>query len=399
MSPKSVFHSYISCGFALVMLVVLLILSGSPGMQEIAHRSTGVGQATTSNIVIAVPHKDPPIIMSGKTITRGLTITDAQTFTEGLTLSDGLTVTGELTVTQGLTVTGGLTVAGASLIVTGGLVVDKPVVRPGERITHTLTITTVKTFMRGLTVAGGLTVTNKLTVAGGLSVTGKVIISGTLILMGKRSTYHMYLPLISQVVLVVVTENDGFEHGPLLWDEFSTAGERLIRPVTTLGVLPHSGQWAAHLGTHNDEIALLSQGVLIPKEQSCLIYWQWTVSNDACNADYGGIGVNGYWVRPESLCSGTATGQWVRRQISMTHYSYNYTTTNIVLNFAVTNDYSIPSTLYVDDVAFYPTVQCAKNTQNTARSTESINDSAALMIGQPISMTQHTTSKRFTLDD
>lgn len=149
--------------------------------------------------------------------------------------------------------------------------------------------------------------------------------------------------------------NGDFEAGRVGWSEYSAFGQVLIRSQADLSVAAHGGNWAAGLGRLDDELSMLSQGVQIPADRACLVYWQWTVSSDTCNADYGGIGVNGNWVDVFSLCSGTATAGWVRRQISMTAYIANA----VVINVAVVNDYSFPSALYVDDISLQPTAQCA----------------------------------------
>lgn len=170
--------------------------------------------------------------------------------------------------------------------------------------------------------------------------------------------YGLHLPLVfgpppqppSQPV-----NNGDFEAGRVGWSEYSLFGQALIRNQADLAAPPYGGAWAASLGSLDNEISMLSQGVKIPADQACLVYWQWTVSGDACNADYGGIGLNGDWLDVFSLCSGTATAGWVRRQISMSAYVTNA----VVINVAVVNDYSVPSTLYVDNIALQPTAQCA----------------------------------------
>jgi len=193
-------------------------------------------------------------------------------------------------------------------------------------------------------------------------VTTTGIITTGELLTGTQS-FSSYLPFISYQDITVT--NGSFEGGTGIWQEFSRKEQRLVRPVAELAVPPHTGNWAARLGGVDDEIAMLSQGLTIPKEQSCLLYWQWTVSSDACKADYGGVGINGNWYVKESLCAGTATGQWVRRQIDLSRYP----TRTVVLNFAVTNDYSSPSIMYIDDIAFASKATCESRNQNTFNAT------------------------------
>ncbi len=172
------------------------------------------------------------------------------------------------------------------------------------------------------------------------------------------TAHAIHLPLIfgprPQPLLQPINNGD-FEAGRVGWSEYSSSGQALIRSLAGSYPPAHAGSWAAVLGGQDDGVAMLSQGVAIPADRACLEYWQWTVSGDACNADYGGIGVNGHWLDVFSLCSGTATAGWVRRQVSMT----GYVTNAVVINVAVVNDYSVPSTLYVDDLSLQPTAQCA----------------------------------------
>ncbi len=195
------------------------------------------------------------------------------------------------------------------------------------------------------------------------TITATGVISTSGLLTETLPFSYSYLPFISRQDLIVA--HGGFEEGPGIWQEFSRKGEPLVKPAAELAVPPHGGNWAARLGGVDDEIAMLSQGITIPKGQSCLVYWQWTVSSDACRADYGGIGINGSWVVKESLCAGTATGQWVRRQITMSRY----TTQTVVLNFAVTTDYSSPSIMYIDDIAFAPNAFCTSRNQSAFNAT------------------------------
>jgi hypothetical protein len=196
------------------------------------------------------------------------------------------------------------------------------------------------------------------------------------------ASHAMHLPLVfgplPQPPLQLVNNGD-FEAGRVGWNEYSTRGQALIRSRGGLTVAAHGGSWAASLGNLDNEISMLSQGIQISADHACLVYWQWTVSSDTCNADYGGIGVNGNWLDVFSLCSGTATAGWVRRQVSMT----DYITNSVVINVAVVNDYSFPSTLYVDNISLQPTAQCAN--AGVVSLAETIADLAPNRLnGQPI---------------
>lgn len=178
----------------------------------------------------------------------------------------------------------------------------------------------------------------------------------------------------------LLINNGDFESGRVGWSVYATLGQGLIYSQAELAAPAHGGAWAARLGAGDDEISMLSQGVRIPADHACLVYWQWTVSNDACHADYGGIGVNGNWLDVFSLCSGTATAGWVRRQISMT----DYVTGSVVINVAVVNDYSSPSTLYVDDISLQPTGQCAAIVAQAYVDRTAVGRAVEMMKGRPI---------------
>lgn len=361
--------------------MTLVILRDKPGTPKIAQGFTRLGQVTHPIYVEAatLAWHELNVVHKG-VITDSLKVTGMRTFKEGLTVRQALTVTGKLTVTGGLTVGSGLFVSG-TLIVTGGLavaVLNEPIITTQATITGGLTATNAQTILGALTVTDNLTVTGDLTVLGGLLVTDQVMVRGRLTV----KAFSMYLPVISHY-RIIEADNGNFELGAVLWDEFSTTGQALIRSASALDVPPYSGQWAVRLGNHDDEASIISQGIVLSKDNACLVYWQWVISDDTCNADYGGVGIDGKWTTDvHSLCAGTATARWVRRQVSMTRYIT--TSPTVVLNFAATNDYSAPSTMYVDDVAFHPTARCTANDQTTVRATESITDLAKDKVGQPI---------------
>jgi len=189
-------------------------------------------------------------------------------------------------------------------------------------------------------------------------------------------SYTTYLPIIARPLVIVPANNGGFEEGPTQWDEFSTVQQQLIRAMPALEIPPHSGSWAATLGNYDDEISMISTGITIDKDIACLVYWQWVQSKDACGGDYGGVGVNGNWHHKQSLCAGTSTARWVQQSITLTRY----TTMPVVLNFAVTTDYSVPSKLYIDDIAFRSTAYCDTQESGTVQDSFATDEG----VGQPI---------------
>lgn len=47
----------------------------------------------------------------------------------------------------------------------------------------------------------------------------------------------------------------------------------------------------AQLGRADNDVSMISQGVSTAKDTACLVFWQWIVSDDLCDAGYGGVGV------------------------------------------------------------------------------------------------------------
>lgn len=197
----------------------------------------------------------------------------------------------------------------------------------------------------------------------------------------SSATTTLYLPSIA-APKVNVLANSGFELGTLFWTQFSTSGQPLIHSTSTLEIAPRRGQHAIRLGQYNDEVSMISQAVSIPPTRRCVVYWYWATSNDACNADYGGVGTNGNWAEePLSLCAGTSTAQWVQRTVLLSETHITIPTT--VINFAVINDYSAPSTLYIDDVAFENNEFCS-NQVGAATETNPFTEETSKKLGRPI---------------
>ncbi len=365
----------VSLGFALLSFVLLglLLTVGVSRRPAIEFMLAGNGFGS--------PHSTQSLVQ-GEIVAGSLLVADQRAYPGGLTVGGALTVTGDLAVTHGLTVGRGLSVTG-DLVVTGGLavrVLGESLLLPGVRITSGLMVTDARSLQGGVEISGSLVVTDGgvLMVEGGLSVTGDVTVTGKL----SVRPFRFYLPVVAQTI-VAETDNGGFEEGPVMWHQYSSDGRPLIVPATEAGVPAHSGGWMARLGGADNDVSMLSQGVPIARDTSCLVFWQWTVSDDLCNADYGGVGVNGRWVNVSTLCAGTSTARWVRRQVSMTVYSVETMTTATVLNFAATNDYSAPSTMYIDDVAFYPTTLCTRVGGATFDGGPGSDDLPNL-VGQPI---------------
>lgn len=228
------------------------------------------------------------------------------------------------------------------------------------------------TLFAGLLLLTGLFQEAKLGAA--MTLAPEPLLSNTV----EISTSHsIYLPLIW--VTDTTISDKGFEEGGTTWQAYSLNGQDLILPSSQLPVPPNSGQWAARLGGIDNEISMLSQTIAIQKENTCLTYQVWIQSADSCEVDFGGVGVNGIWFMVEPLCAGTTTGRWVPRHVDMEARVSTALTPTLVLNFAAITDYSVASTMIVDDIAFQGNSQCDDSTESF-RMVRNIDH----LIGQPI---------------
>lgn len=114
------------------------------------------------------------------------------------------------------------------------------------------------------------------------------------------------------------------------------------------GISPHAGQWLAWLGGDHNEISYIRQSVTVAAGASILSYWAWIASEDECGYDAGGVLVNSTVVNQFDLCSGTSTGDWVRRMVNLGAYAGQ----TVTLQFRVETDGSLNSNLFIDDVSF-----------------------------------------------
>lgn len=134
----------------------------------------------------------------------------------------------------------------------------------------------------------------------------------------------------------------------------SLNGWPLIVETSTIGLIAHSGSWAAWLGTGNldqvEEISVIEQCVVVPNSSPVLKYWHWIESWDhLCGYDVAGVLVNGDTaVENYSLCTATNTSGWVQRSLDMSAYAGHA----ILLSIVVVTDGALGSSLFIDDVFF-----------------------------------------------
>lgn len=151
----------------------------------------------------------------------------------------------------------------------------------------------------------------------------------------------------------VVLSNGDFEDGSGAgWTEFSNHGWALILNASSLssaGVTPHGGQWAAWLGGATDEIASISQTVTISGEAPVLSFWMWTASVDECGYDFGRVLVDGDEVLTVNLCSTTNTGGWVNQTLDLEAYNGR----TVEVRIRAETDGTSNSNLFLDDVGLH----------------------------------------------
>ena len=169
--------------------------------------------------------------------------------------------------------------------------------------------------------------------------------------LAVEAAAKVYLPVITRPALTVVA-NGNFESGNTGWTVSSTFNRTVIRtsfaPNTAT---PHAGAWGAWLGGLNSESTSLQQQIAIRPGTSYLAYWHWIGSADVCGYDYAYVKVNGVTAHAYTLCSSTATGGWVKKVVNLSAYAGQTVTVRI----QVSNDSSLNSNLFLDDVTFQAT--------------------------------------------
>ncbi len=165
-------------------------------------------------------------------------------------------------------------------------------------------------------------------------------------------TSYVYLPLTLRnyvpPILITAIPNGDFESGLDHWNTHSEKGRVVIANTFAGGVTAHGGDWAAWLGGDNDESAYIQRQIVIPDNTPYLNYWYWIDSEDACSFDIGRVGVNDTAIVTYELCSPEKTNGWVEETLDLRPY----TGLTVTLSISVTTDWSISSSLFVDDFMF-----------------------------------------------
>ena len=161
-----------------------------------------------------------------------------------------------------------------------------------------------------------------------------------------------YLPL----VMSGAGSSDGFEDGGVGWSEYSRLGRRVITDDLPDGITARSGEWVAWLAGDNAELSYVQQSAAVSPASPYLAYWHWIDSVDYCYYDFGGVTVNGVdRVEEYDLCSAKNTGGWVRRVVDLSSYAGQ----SITFRIWAETDWSLRSSLFIDDVSFVGSVPAA----------------------------------------
>ena len=140
-----------------------------------------------------------------------------------------------------------------------------------------------------------------------------------------------------------------FEEEPSAWEEVSFQGYSLIYAAADLpSASAQDGDRAVWLGGVDDEVSYVRQEVTVPPATPYLHYYHWIASEDACGYDFGGVGVNGYWLMDYDLCVDTNTGGWEEVSADLRAYAGE----TIVLALVATTDGQGLSNLLVDNLWF-----------------------------------------------
>lgn len=160
-------------------------------------------------------------------------------------------------------------------------------------------------------------------------------------------TLRAYTPPVSSTVI----SNGDFESGLTNWSSYSVKGRVVIANTFPSGITAHGGSWAAWLGGENGESAYIQRPLTVPANTPYLNYWYWIDSVDACGFDFGQVRVNGTVIQSYDLCSAEKTNGWVEEALDL----HTYAGLTVTLTISATTDWSLPSSLFVDDLIFVAT--------------------------------------------
>jgi kumamolisin len=153
--------------------------------------------------------------------------------------------------------------------------------------------------------------------------------------------------------------NPGFENGQSPWVESSAGGYQIIDPTN-----PHTGSYSAWLCGYNNCTDQIWQTVTLPSTTTKVVlsYWLYSDTNEASGSpcyDYFYVRIrnsSGSTIKTvQTKCNSNSTNGWVQYSFDLTTALSAYSGKQVQVYFEGTNDVSLPSDFFVDDVALNDT--------------------------------------------
>ena len=164
----------------------------------------------------------------------------------------------------------------------------------------------------------------------------------------------LVIPQRSVTAAPNVPANGDFEQGRMAgWLESSSLGYEIVWNPASHGGNPapaHSGTWMAYLGGDDNEVSRIWQNLTIAANTK-MSFWYWIDSDDYCGYDTGYVFFNSTVIQSWDLCNSTTTFGWIQATVDLSTYAG--VTAN--LEFYVSTDSNLVSSLLIDDVIFYDT--------------------------------------------
>ena len=141
--------------------------------------------------------------------------------------------------------------------------------------------------------------------------------------------------------------NGGFESGIAPWTETSSGGYGL-RDSTR----PHTGSWGTWLGGYNSGTDSISQAIKVPANGT-LTYWWYLTTQESGSTVYDRLRVRvlsssgAVLATPRTWSNASGAGLWRQDTLNLGAYAGQ----SVRIEFVATNDGSLPSSFFVDDVS------------------------------------------------
>jgi secreted trypsin-like serine protease len=163
-------------------------------------------------------------------------------------------------------------------------------------------------------------------------------------------------PTATSIPGVSSLRNGDFEQGADgTWTEksvnFGNTGSLITHRNGIQSVTPRSGNYLAWLGGEDDEVSQLWQTVTIPASNPTLHFYIQSFSNDSCGYDSLKLLINDKVASSRDLCTSTNTTAWTQVEVNLN----SWVGQTVKLEWRVTTDGFLPSSLFVDDVSLLST--------------------------------------------